>query len=120
MDEDNPSSTTDPVASEAHVKATRLKALFESLDDNHDGRLCRIDLLKAYGGRSDAALNTVDPSDGERRSSGFDDSHAAMDLEQIDDVLEILNTGPELRVNGSLSIGEAEFCAWMLRSGFAR
>lgn len=118
MDKENPSVTTNPVASEDPDKAVRMKALFESLDDNHDGRLCRIDLLKAYGGRSGAAPNGVDPSVDERGTSELDDSDAAMGLEQIDDLLEILNTGPEIRVNGSRSLGQAEFGAWMLRSGF--
>ena len=121
MDMENPGSTTrttNPVATEAPgQQAARLKALFESLDDNHDGRLCRSDLLRAYGGKSDAAPNMVNPSNGEQGSSGFDDSDAAMGLQQIEDVLEIINTGPELRVNGSRSIGEEEFSAWMLQSG---
>ena len=122
MDTENPGSTTrttNPMATEVpgQQQAAKLKALFESLDDNHDGRLCRSDLLRAYGGKSDAAPNMVSPSSDEQGSSGFDDSDAAMGVQQIDDLLEIINTGPELRVNGSRSIGEEEFSAWMLRSG---
>jgi hypothetical protein len=35
---------------------------------------------------------------------------------QVDDLLEIVNTEGELRVNGSRSIGEDEFYAWIGRA----
>ncbi len=51
-----------------------------------------MDLMQAYGG----------PGDG-----------SAMGGEQLDELLEILNTGAEIRVNGSRSIGIEEFATWM-------
>ena len=35
---------------------------------------------------------------------------------QVDDLLEIVNTEGELRVNGGRSIGEDEFYAWIGRA----
>ena len=35
---------------------------------------------------------------------------------QVEDLLSIINTGPQLHVNGQLSIGLEEFQIWMKRS----
>ena len=78
---------------------------FGTLDKNGDKRLDREDLLAAFGWDSG-----VGPVSGDRQEE------LAKRSAQVDDLLEIVNTEGELRVNGSLSIGESEFKAWIGRS----
>ena len=55
-----------------------------------------MDLLKAFGG--DQARGGV------------------LGAEQVEDLLAIINTGPQLLVNGQTSVGVDEFKAWIKRS----
>jgi hypothetical protein len=79
-----------------------LRELFVSLDQTRDGRLCALDLLRAFGG-----------GDGPGSSS----SDGVLSEKQVEDLLNVINTGPQLLMNGKLSIGVDEFRAWMGRGG---
>ena len=97
-----PGDTENPLAGAAAGEEEvdeLLRADFAALDTNSDGRLCRLDLLRAYGG-----------------SAAVDGSGGFMGAAQVDDLLRCIATGDELRVNGSLSIGVGDFSAWMRRS----
>ena len=83
----------------ALCKDMELQEQFAELDANRDGRLDRSDLLAAFGW-----ANAKDKGALAARSA------------QIDDLLEVINIGGELRVNGGLSIGEAEFRQWLARA----
>jgi Ca2+-binding EF-hand superfamily protein len=84
----------------ASLSAEQIKGQFVALDSNSDGRLCRHDLLKAFGW------------DNQQQQA----EQLAARGAQVDDLLEILNTGEEVRVNGSRSIGAGEFEAWLSRA----
>ena len=81
-------------------KDLELQEQFAELDANRDGRLDRSDLLAAFGWADAKSEETL-----------------AARSAQIDDLLEVINTDGELRVNGGLSIGEAEFRKWLARAG---
>ena len=83
-------------------KHLELQEQFVALDANRDGRLDRCDLLAAFG------WDAADEKEGEEG--------LAARSARIDELLEIINTEDELRVNGGLSIGEAEFRQWLARS----
>ena len=83
-------------------KDLELQQQFAELDANGDGRLDRSDLLAAFGWADAKSEETL-----------------AARSAQIDDLLEVINTDGELRVNGGLSIGEAEFRQWLARAACA-
>jgi hypothetical protein len=78
---------------------------FEALDKNQDQRLDRQDLLEAFG------WNLPPPG-----SEQYKQAELAKRAAQIDQLLEVVNTEGELRVNGSLSISEDEFYTWIGRA----
>eukprot|EP01046_Picozoa_sp_COSAG06_P012855 COSAG06_NODE_766_length_12468_cov_14.138076_5_plen_336_part_00 len=84
-------------AESASDKALRLE--FQTLDANSDGRLCRQDLLRAFGG------------DGSASGKGW------FSEAQVDELLKCIATAqPQILVNGSLSIGLPEYKAWVRRA----
>jgi hypothetical protein len=86
---------------------------FASLDSNNYGRLNRSDLLKAFG-------RPLEPGD-DGATVAADEGGVAVDgisARQVDELLSVIATGSEVRINGSLSIGPAEFEAWMRRAAF--
>ena len=84
-------------AESAPDKALRLE--FQTLDANSDGRLCRQDLLRAFGG------------DGSASGKGW------FSEAQVDELLKCIATAqPQILVNGSLSIGLPEYKAWVRRA----
>ena len=86
--------------SKGHVP---LRDQFAQLDLNNDGRLSRSELLSAFGWRVDS-----------KDSSG---GQLAAHTSQLDDLLGIINTDGEVRVNGEASISEPEFKAWLGKTG---
>ena len=98
---DNPLAGAESGRSSETPLEKALRELFVALDENSDGRLCAADLLKAFGG---------DPQQREQSSGGV------LSAAQVEDLLSIINTGPQLHVNGQLSIGLEEFQIWMKRS----
>lgn len=79
---------------------------FETLDKNQDHRLDREDLLAAFGWDSPPPGTGGEQKQAELAKRGA----------QIDQLLEVVNTEGELRVNGSLSISKQEFDAWIGRA----
>jgi hypothetical protein len=91
--------STNPLEGAAVVSAANqaLRRDFDALDANKDGRLCTADLLRSTGSIGGAC--------------GW------LSEEQVDDLLGIVATGPEMiRVNGRLSIGFEEYRAWVRRN----
>ena len=87
----------DTAAESAQDKALRLD--FQTLDANSDGRLCRQDLLRAFGG------------DGSASGKGW------FGEAQVDELLKCIATAqPRILVNGSASIGLPEYKAWIRRA----
>ena len=85
----------DTAAESAPDKALRLE--FQTLDANSDGRLCRQDLQRAFGG------------DGSGKG-WFGEA-------QVDELLKCIATAqPRILVNGSLSIGLPEYKEWVRRA----
>jgi hypothetical protein len=90
-DTENPLGGANHAAASDETEADKeTRAQFLALDRNNDGRLCRSDLTHAFAG--------------------------ALEQTQVDDLLGVIATGPELRVNGTLSIGLPEFTAWIRRA----
>ena len=88
----------DTAAESAPEKALRLE--FQTLDANSDGRLCRQDLLRAFGGDGSASGG----------KGWFGEA-------QVDELLKCIATAqPRILVNGSLSIGLPEYKAWVRRA----
>ena len=105
----NYDTTENPVSGTGMAAAERVyREDFDDLDTNNDGRLCAIDLLRACGSKGEIISSATGADMGS--SSGWM-SHA-----QATELLECIATGPEIRVNGSLSIGFEEYKAWMCRS----
>ena len=80
---------------------------------NNHGRLNRSDLLRAFG----RPLESGD--DGP--AAGADEGATAVEgisARQVDELLSVIATGSEVRINGSLSVGPAEFEAWVRRAAF--
>ncbi len=96
-------------SSSTPLTTDQVLTLFTTLDANGDGRLCRNDLLMAFG------CTTAVSSE----SNDHEPNHTLTLAEtgtQVDDLLDIVNTAEEVRVNGCRSIGEAEFLAWIKRA----
>eukprot|EP01046_Picozoa_sp_COSAG06_P044953 COSAG06_NODE_6138_length_3090_cov_1.656971_3_plen_169_part_00 len=99
-------------SSSTPLTTDQISTLFTALDANGDGRLCRSDLLMAFGFTPAYSSTSAESKDHEPTHT----STLAETGTQVDDLLDIINTAEEVRVNGRRSISEAEFLAWIKRA----